>query len=159
MGGIIGAFVAILLLAYASRRAAFAGPPGQLRYGTIPRVLGVLLATMTLCLAYVMIFVEHAGHTVALALLTGAFGAGAIYMLAEVLRTRGKFDPAGIELETPWSGRKAQRFSDLVAARFDRAMNQYVLTFQDGTKIRLSNLLEGHGGVLEHVRALGKTVD
>lgn len=152
--GVIGGMIAAVLLAYFSRRAAFAGAPGQLRFGWAMRGLGALCALATLGLAYIMSFTDHRGQYVSLSILIAICALFTVYTLGETYGTKGTFDSAGIAFRSPWAGLRTQQWSDLVGVRLRPSMSWWVLTFRDGSKIRLSTWLEGHGAVLEHIRTV-----
>jgi hypothetical protein len=96
---------------------------------------------------------EDGGELFAVIGLIVGFGSGAGYCFAEYFLTRGIYDDEGIDFYTPWTGRKAERWSDLVGVELNAQMSWYVLTFRSGNKIRISTMLSGHDGmlaVLEH---------
>ena len=155
MSGVIGGLIAIFLIAYVSRRAAFAAVPGQLCYGWFLKGLGWLMVAATAGLAYVMVFTDHRGQYVALSILILVFGAPSGPLLVEAYGTSGSFDSEGIVLRTAWTGSKHQRWVDLVTARFNPLFSWYSLAFKDGTTIRLSNILNGYGAALKEIERHG----
>ena len=158
ISGAIGGIVAVLLMTYLSKRSARTGEPGQLKYGWFLKGMGIFCALVTGGLTYVILFTDHRGQYVSLTCLILLFGLSAVYLLGEGFGTHGRFDAEGIEYRTPWSGHKAQEWSNLREVHFSEAMKWYVLTFADGTKIRISNVVHGHGPLLEQVRSLGHQV-
>ena len=91
-----------------------------------------------------------------IALIVG-FGLGAVYCLVEYFSVHGEYDDQGIEFHTPWTGTKKWR--DLQSAKFNASMSWYVLKFRSGVTIRLSNMLSGHGGVIQRIGRLGFDVE
>jgi len=158
ISGMVGAAIAIVLLSYVSRRAAAVDTGGRLNHGLLLKSFAWVMTLAVLGLTYVMLFVDHNGQYVPLAFLILGFGAGAVYMMGDVYRTRGTFDSNGIEFESLWTGKKTQKWSDLVEVSYNEQMYWYVLLFADGTKIRVSNQLQGHGRLLDHIQSLGKQI-
>jgi hypothetical protein len=158
ISSVIGGVITVVLLSYMSHRASLSGGDGRLYHGAILKAFAWTMALAALGFAYVMVFTDHHGQYVALSLLTGAFGLGGSCMLADAYFAKGTFDRTGIAFETPWTGKKIQKWSELTTVTFNSQMKWYVLTFADGTKMRISNLMHGHGAVLEHVSALGHQV-
>ena len=91
---------------------------------------------------------EDRGELFAVIALIVGFGSGAGYCFAEYFLTRGGYNDERIEFYTPWTGRKTERWSDLVGVELNAQMSWFVLTFRSGTKIRISTMLSGHGGML-----------
>jgi hypothetical protein len=151
MSGEIGGHVAAELIEAAKRRAAFAGKPGELRYGPFLKSLGWLFLLVTLGLVGVSQFTKLHGQYVPYLSLVAFFGLGALYLLIEAYVTLGSYDSTGISLRSAWTGHKRQRWSDLVSADFNAAVGWFRLRFRDGTLIRVSTLLLGHGAAMEQL--------
>jgi hypothetical protein len=87
------------------------------------------------------------------------FGIGAAYCFGEYFLTRGTYDDDRIDFYTPWTGRKAERWSELRTVELNSSANWYVLIFGSGRKVRISSLLSGHGAILSLVHAKGFLLD
>jgi hypothetical protein len=155
MSGVIGAAVAVALISFLAGRAAKSELEGELRHGAFPAAFGALTALAALGMTYVMFFVNHRGQYVSIGLIWCFCAATAGYFFAEAYRTRGNYDVNGIRFETPWTGVKQKQWDDLQAVHFSPSMGWYVLSFSDGTTMRVSRLLLGHARLLEQLAALG----
>lgn len=92
---------------------------------------------------------DHDKEFWAKVLLVVGFGCAAVYCFGEAAFVRGTFDESGIEFVTPWTGRKREKWPDLVSIDFSNWAAWYVLKFTSGRKIRLSTYLGGHEEALE----------
>jgi hypothetical protein len=147
--------VAVALISYLASRAARSELDGELRYGAFITILGSITALAMLGVLYVLAFVNHGGQYVPIALIT-AFCAGATaYFFAEGHFTRGTYDAKGICFQTLWTGRKEKSWHELRALRFNASMGWYLLTFDDGVKMRIPRLLNGHALLLKQLASLG----
>jgi hypothetical protein len=142
---VAGAAVATILAWYVSQRAAFKSDDGTLRASGVIRGMGWFCAAVAV--AFLGGMIAWGVHP-PLLLMFSVFGIGAFVFLAEGYRSRGRFDSEGIEFETLWTGKKSGRWVELSSVRFNASMKWYVLTFKDGTRIRLATFLNGHGRVL-----------
>ena len=77
------------------------------------------------------------------------------YLLLENFKVKGEFSDSHVCLTTPWSGCKEIRFEDLVSARFNVAAYWYLLEHKDGSRMRISGFLEGHGELVEKLEQFG----
>jgi|SRR5687768_7689197 len=155
MSAVIGGLIAALVVAYVSRRAASSGVPGQLRHGWVLRALGWLTAAAAVGLIYVVLFTDHQGQYAPLTALIVFFGLSSVALLLETYGTYGTFDAERIVFRSIWSGKKRQLWSDLVSAKFAPNLGWYTLTFKDGTRIRLSTIISGHGEALAEIKRRG----
>ena len=151
VSGHIGGHVATELVEAAKRRAAFAGKRGELRYGPFVKSLGWVLLVLTLGLVGLSQFVNLHGQYAPYFGMIAFFGLGAVYTLLEAYVTLGSYDNAGISLRSAWTGHKQQRWTDVVSADFNAAVGWFRLRFRDGTTIRVSTLLLGHGAAMEQL--------
>ena len=159
VSGLIGGLASVVICAYISAKVRGSAEQGTLRYGSW------LVALAWCCVAFVALaasalFVdanvwEDRGELLAVVGLIVGFGLGAAYCFAEYFFTRGRYDDEEIDFCTPWTGRKAERWSDLRDARFNPQSSWYVLTFRSGNKIRISSLLSGHGPLLTLLESRG----
>ena len=159
ISGLIGGIAAVVLLTYLSARLRSQPASGTLRWGWGLALLG------SCCLAFLAlpigaIFYDNdvwtnSGAFLPVISLLVVFGFGAVGCFVEYFLVRGKYDDQGIEFHTPWTGTKIEKWRDLQTAEFSKRMSWYVLRFQSGSTIRLSNLLSGHVGVIERLHQMG----
>lgn len=157
--GLIGGFLSVVLISYISSKVRDTAKQGQLRYGW-----GIFFLACC-CLGFVGLAVyalfydkdawEKSSELYAIIGLFIVFGLGAIYSFGEYFQVYGAYDNEGITFHTPWTGTKNEKWSDLDTAVFNAQANWYVLKFKTGSIIRLSNLLGGHGGVIELLAKMG----
>ena len=159
LSGLIGAVSAVIIGSYISKKARKSEIEGVLCFGSF------LIVLAWCCIAFVLLAVwaffydadawEKPSELYPIIGLFVGFGAAAIYCFGEYFKVQGAFDSEGIDFYTPWTGRKCERWEDLVSVKFNSQANWYVLLFKSGKKIRLSSLLSGHGEVLKIVRSNG----
>jgi hypothetical protein len=152
VSGLIGGLASVVICAYISTKVRGSAEQGSLRFGAWLVVLAWCCLALV-ALAASALFIDRnvwvdRGELVAVIGLIVGFGAAAGYCFAEYFLTRGTYDGERIDFYTPWTGRKTERWSDLSGVVFNAQSSWYVLTFRSGSKIRLSSLLGGHGGVL-----------
>jgi len=159
VSGLIGGVISAALVAYFGARLRAAPTDGTLRYGWGMALLGLCCLAFA-ALAFGAFFYDNDVWTdrseffSVLALIIG-LGAAAAYVFAEYFLVRGRCDDQRIEFHTPWTGRKAEVWSNLMSAEFDSRMSWYVLRFRSGSTIRISRLLSGHGAVLRKLEEMG----
>ena len=153
--GIIGGLIAVALCAYISNRNSHKSFNGNLRYGLFIFSFGWITLFATFGLIYIAVFTDHGGQYIALSILVLMFGGISFFSLSEAFGVKGKFDDETLELKTPWTGVKKESWSNLESVKFNSSCSWYTFTFKNGTKIRLSYMLSGHGLVLEHAKSLG----
>lgn len=159
ISGLIGGIVSIAVCTYISKSVRKSEGKRVLKFGTL------LVVLAWSCLAFVLFAVwgffydaeawEKPSEMYAIFGIFVGFGVGAIYCFGEYFKVRGVFDDKGIDFYTPWTGRKAEKWENIESIKFNATANWYVLTFKSGKKIRLSNLLSGHGEVLEILNSQG----
>jgi len=159
ISGLIGGIISVVLISHLSSKIRNSTEEGKLRYGWGLLVLGLC------CLAFVGLAIwaffydldawEKPRELFSIIGLFIGFGAGAIYTFGEYLKVHGSYDERGIVFHTPWTGTKNEKWENLISVKFNSNLNWYVLKFQSGKKIRLSNLLGGHGGVLRVLEGKG----
>ncbi len=155
LAGVIGGALAVFICGYFSHKCSHKSESGILKHGMFLHFLAWILLFATIGLIYVIVFINHKDQYIPLGFLILMSGVGCICSFLEAFGVRGKFDEEMIELKTPWTGSKKEKWSSLQSVKFDGQMKWYVLTFQNGTKMRLSNLLNGYGLVLDHARSIG----
>lgn len=155
--GVIGGIIAVILCTYVSSKARHKSTDGQLKFGWLIHGLAWSCLVIFLALSYVFLFVDynHERDFYPIIGLLSMFGFGAFYSFGEAFKVHGKFDKTSIQFQTPWTGSKDEKWSDLKSIKFNILASWCVLTFESGAKIRLSNLLNGHGLVIDHVKSLG----
>jgi hypothetical protein len=159
ISGLIGGLVSVALCAYISAKVRGSAEQGTLRYGSWLVVLAWCCLAFVALAAWALfndldVWEERSELFSVIGIIVG-FGAGAAYCFAEYFLTRGTYDEQGIDFCTPWTGRKAESWNDLGAVEFNANASWYVLTFRSGSKIRISSLLSGHGGVWSVLEARG----
>jgi hypothetical protein len=149
----------VSVIGYLTNRAVYSQKKGNLKYGMPLKILGIICFLVTIVPLYVLLTknyqVDKPGETTALIGLAVAFGLGAIYFIIESFFVFGNYDCNKIEFFSPWSGTKIQEFKNLESCGLNPFCGYYALKFKDGTKIRLSTYLGGHGHLIEHLDKLG----
>ena len=160
IGGIIGGVISIILCSYVSSKISHKSNDGQLKFGLILSSLFWLCLAIVLACIYGLIFLDinYDRDIFPITGLIVGFGIGAVYSFGEAYKVRGKFNSESIEFHTPWTGFKNEKWSELQSIKFNATANWYTLTFNSGSKIRLSALLTGHGLVIDLVKSLGYSV-
>lgn len=153
ISGLIGGVVAVLLVSYISSRIRGKASEGQLKFGWGLLVLGCcclgFVALAIWALFYDLDAWERPTELLSIIGLFIGFGAGAVYCFIEYFKAYGSYDKNSIVFNSPWTGKKEEKWSDLVSVEYKSNASWYVLSFKSGKKIRLSRLLSGHGGVLD----------
>ena len=149
ISGLIGGAIAVAVTAYVSRKVGRSGEPGQLRFGGFMWILGFGCLALALLPVALTVWGGDDKELVAKLLLFIGFGTGTIYCFGEVAFVHGTFDEEGIYFSTPWTGKKREKWADLVSIELNDWCSWYTLTFSSGSKIRLSRYLEGHLSALE----------
>ena len=159
ISGLIGGILSVVLCTYISKSVGSSTNQGDLKFGTF------LVVLAWCCLAFVGLAVwalfydddawEKTSEMVSIIGLFFGFGLASIYCFGEYFEVSGSYDETGIDFYTPWTGRKVEEWSNLESVKFNATTNWYLLTFKSGNKVRLSNLLSGHGGVLELLESKG----
>lgn len=149
----ITAGLTVAIIGYLTNRAVYGQKKGKLKYGIPMKILGIACLIFSV-VPFIMLLaqnyqVDKPGETTALIGLTVGFGIGAIYTLGESFFVNGNFDNEKIEFFSPWSGAKIKEFKDLDNCSLNPFCSWYVLKFKDGTKIRLSTYLGGHGHLID----------
>ena len=159
ISGIIGGVVAIFLGTFIAKRVKSAKVHGQLKFNSFMLILGVCCFAIVLLAVWALFNDADAREdTTELFSIIGlfvGFGFATIYVFGEYFGVRGDFDSNSIEFNTPWTGRKTERWEDLESLRLNAMASWYVLTFKSGKKIRLSTYLSGHGDVVELLESKG----
>lgn len=159
VSGLIGGVLSVVICTYISKSMRKSETEGELKFGTFLVVLA-WICMLFVVLAFLDFFYDadvwekRSEFFSILGLIVG-FGIGAIYCFGEYFKVRGEFDSKKIDFYTSWTGRKTESWDDLIEVKFNGFTNWYVLSFNSGKTIRLSNLLGGHGEVLELVKSKG----
>lgn len=147
--GLLGGAVAVLLGPVITRSAAAKQTNGRLYYGSWLFLLGLVCLLFTASLGWKFLFGEELFNNSADAIygliLICSFGLSAYASLAEYFKVKGQFDSCIITFYSPWTGRKEERWENLVSANFNALMYWFVLEFESGKKVRVTPLLNGHG--------------
>ena len=128
---------------------------GELRYTFAYFVVALLNLAFAGLLWWVFLtknYKEELSQTISLVALILFFSASSIYLLGEVLFTKGKFDEEKIYYQSIWSGKREQKWQDLVSITPKDSLSWYELKFRDGSKMRLSYFLGGVEDLMEFLR-------
>lgn len=151
--GLVAGLAAALLCAYIEKNARKSNKKGRLEFGVSMLLLAFSCLFFVLLSSFIFfkktVLDDAISQVLALVLLFVGFGISAIYCFGEYFKTRGTFDNTGIYFHTPWTGDKSEKWGDLQSIEHNSWGNWYVLTFKSGDKIRLSNLIHGHGEILK----------
>ena len=158
--GLIGGIISVILCTYLSSKVSHKTHDGQLKFGVAIAGLAWCWLAIALVCMYVLLFTDYnvEKNFYPLISLIAIFGIFAIYSFGEAFKVHGKFDETSIQFCTPWTGAKDEKWSNLKSVKFHSIPNWYTLTFESGSKIRLSALLGGHGLVIDHVKSLGHDI-
>ena len=159
ISGLLGGLISVVLCTYISKNVRNSGVEGELQFGTFVVVLAWFCFAFV-CLAVWAFFYdndawERPSELVAIIGLFIGFGIASIYCFGEYFKVRGSYDDNGIDFYTPWTGRKVELWQNIESIKLNSQANWYVLKFKSGNKIRLSNLLSGHGEVLDLLESKG----
>lgn len=153
VSGLIGGIISVVLVSYISSNIRGKASDGQLKYGWGLLLLGFFCLAFVGFAIYAFIYDldawEKPSELYSIIGLFIGFGIFSIYSFGEYFKVHGSYDNEGIVFHTPWTGAKDEKWVNLESIRFNSNANWYVLKFKSGKIIRLSNLLGGHGGVLQ----------
>lgn len=160
--GIVGGLVAAAIGLYLVNKAKHRQTNGQLYFGHAYVTTGFLSAGMVLvCILMGLVAdtIRGTSDLFVMAALILAFSASAAYFFLEYFGVKGNYDDSSITLTTPWSGTKTASFTELVSVKFNPIAYWYVLRFNDGTCLRISSYLQGHGTLVEKLKREGYELD
>ena len=150
------AFIAVIgaLLLVATRMGwrARTRESGELSFSPFLYILGSSAAVFAVFPIAMTLFTNDKGQYLAKGILVAGFGAMAIVCFAAAFLTRGKFDGQGIELRTLLTRCHKGEWSELQSVKYNQGCGWHVLTFRDGSKIRISDWLGGSVSALEAAR-------
>jgi len=156
--GIFGAVAAYLLVRGLKKRISAGAGDGSLGYASIVLAAGWLLVIFAAILGNSMFMGPSATPDLPRSVLMGVLGAAGVAVLFQGVLTRGWYDASGIRYKSAFGGKVDELWRDLRTVHYNKPCGWYVLTFRSGKKIRLSLLMNGHGGVLQRLRSLGHHV-
>jgi len=159
ISGLIGGLAAVIICTYISKLARSSESRGQLKFGAFMVVLAWSCIALSF-FAFIMFFVDNdvwlkRSELYSVIALFFGFGVAGIYCFGEYFKVEGTFDDSEIYFSTPWTGVKREKWENLKKVKFNSIANWYVLTFSSGAKIRLSNMLNGHGEVINLLHEKG----
>jgi PIN domain nuclease of toxin-antitoxin system len=149
--GFIISVVTFFVIGYL-KKSTYKIKKGDLKYTFSYFVIALLNLTFTILLWWVFLtknYKEELSQTISLVALIIFFSASSIYLLAEGLFAKGRFDDEKIYYQTIWSGKKEQRWQDLISITPKDTLFWYEFKFRDDSKMRFSYLL---GGVEELIK-------
>jgi len=134
---------------------------GKLKARKLLALFGVLTAGFALLILYGYFTGRFDGdESVAwLVILEICLVGGSIGLFGEGYLVKGKYNDQYIELYTPWSGLKKEKWSNLTKVNHRVLNAYYALRFENGTTIRVSDTLVGVPELVEHIDALGISID
>lgn len=151
--------VTVGIATYAIKKATYATKEGELRFGAFMKILGLMCVAFSVIPLYVLLTgnydTDKSSEARALIGIIISFGFAAAFILAEALLAKGSYNHHSIIFSTPWSGTKTERWEDLESIKFSGTCSWYLLKFKSGKVIRLSSFLNGHGHLLDFVKARG----
>ncbi len=156
--GLFGALIAYFVVRIMSRRIREGARDGSLVYSSAVLALGWLAIIFCTILLTSMFMGPSAEPDTLRAVLAAVFGVIGILLLFQGVLSKGWYDSSGIRYTSPLGGKVDELWRDVRSVSDNRHAGWYVLTFKSGKTIRLSKLMCGYGGVLEHLRALGHHV-
>ncbi len=131
---------------------------GNLGYSLVMKIMALFIFFFTVVVFYIFITksyqINTLGETTALISLMVFFGVGTIYAIGDAFFVYGNFNKKYIEFYSPWLGLRKQKLIDLEAYSYNRIATWYVLSFKDGTKIRISAYLDGYGDLMRLIKKL-----
>jgi len=135
------------------RKSTYQKVKGALNYKIEMKIVAVLNLAFAILLWWVFVSKNYQyqkfSQTVSLILLIIFFTASSLYLLAEVLFTKGRFDEEGIYFQSIWGGKREKKWKDLISIDSNDTLSWYILTFKDGEKIRISYFLGGAGDMID----------
>ena len=159
ISGLIGGVISVILCTYISKNVRASKVEDDLKFGTFLVILAWCCLTFVGLAIWAFFYDDDAwekpSEMYSIFGLFFGFGIAALYCFGEYFKVNGSYDEKEIDFYTPWTGRKTELWSNLESLSFNATANWYVLTFKSGSKIRLSNLLSGHGKVLELLESKG----
>jgi hypothetical protein len=148
--GSVGATIAKIIVTHYSKKVSKSNNRGTLRYG--PGIfLLFLLCVIIIVISLLTYFLGHMTLNEFYGFLS-FFGLGGIYCFGEYFKVKGIFNKKWIDFHSPWTGQKRESWSDLISVEFVSGAGWYLLVFKSGKKIRISNLITGHGDVIKLVK-------
>jgi len=75
-----------------------------------------------------------------------------IYLSLEELRTRFEYDDDSLSATTPFKKRESIPWTDVIDIEYSSWGSNYILTLKDGTKIRVSEHLNGSEALMDFAR-------
>lgn len=158
VSGLIGGVIAVIICSFISKRISHKSKNGALKYGLLIHGIAWACLLIALFACYALVFDKfdqtNQSELYSLICLIIGFGICSIYSFGEAFYTFGRFDKDSIQFHTPWTGIKNEKWVNLVSVEFNQTANWYLLTFKSGAKIRISNLLNGYGLLLDHLKSL-----
>jgi len=128
----------------------------------IKQVTSLDIVSLLIALFVVVIYltgslqIQKTGEVVLAIALFIFFGLVGVYSLFESKFTKGRYDEDSISFASLWTGKKEERWDDLISVNYNSVMNCYELKFKSGSVIRLSSYLLGHQGVIDILGRKGK---
>ena len=155
VAGMLGAYLTWFVVSRGISKASNADTEGRLYFGGFLVGLAAISSIIAISMIWVLFFVDHGGQETSIAILIIMFGTSAIYCWFEYIWTKGFITEEGIGFQSLWKGRRHYQWPDLVSVKYNNSFYWYVLTFKNGSQVRLSVYLHGYLDVLEKLDELG----
>ncbi len=159
ISGLIGGVVATLIGVVATKAARRKITHGELKHSALIFILAIVCIGLSAFAAWLFFYDNNVHQKTSelisfIGLFVG-FGLSGLVCFAEYFKVQGVFSTEHIEFYTPWTGRKTERWDNLISAKFNPSMSWYTLKFKSGKTIRLSSYMLGHGEVLDILKQKG----
>ena len=153
--GIAGSFLTFYIINHGVVSAQSSDTKGKLYFGNIILYLTLVCSIISIFMMWVLFYTDHNGQETPILFLIGMFGLLSIYLWLEYIFTRGYFDDEGIKFRSFWGGRRYYPWQRMQAATFNSTAGWYILSFDDGQKIRISAYLHGQTQLKVKLSELG----
>ena len=158
----LGALVGLIFTAFqqSARRKI---TEGTIQHGPLPLIMAWFCTFFAGVFVWIFIFDDSVfasmSSMVLLISLMILFAGFAWWSFVEYYKIRGTFDYERIKFHTPWTGSKHELWDDLVSVEYVDSMSWYILKFESGVIIRISEYLQGHAEVIEILQARGFDIE
>ncbi|PID66967.1 MAG: hypothetical protein CR975_00245 [Gammaproteobacteria bacterium] len=155
---IVTAVLVIAILGYLMHHAKYSKNKGNLSYDLTMKVIAVLVFLFAMIPLYAFLTKSYqmnkSGEMTALICLMVFSSVAAIYAIGDTFFVYGNFNNKDIAFYSPWRGLRKQKLIDLETYSYNSIAAWYVLSFKDGTKIRISTYLGGYGHLIKLIKKI-----
>ena len=151
--GLLGGFVAFLLLAWAARGKSSSDSPESLRFSSRMRVIAVGLLAIALFIGYAALHASPNQRVLAYAI--GAVSViWATWFILDVFLFEARITADYLELRSPWRAKRTIPWSAIVDYDYSSTNSWHILITDGYGKVRLSEYLIGVDRVLEKLKSV-----